>query len=30
MPHGFPIDKEEKEVKDMLKKGNGAWEPVGT
>jgi aryl-alcohol dehydrogenase-like predicted oxidoreductase len=30
MPHGFPIDKEEKEVKDMLKKANGAWEPVGT
>jgi predicted aldo/keto reductase-like oxidoreductase len=30
MPHGFPIDKEEKEVKDMFKKANGAWEPVGT
>jgi aryl-alcohol dehydrogenase-like predicted oxidoreductase len=27
MPHGFPIDKENKEVKDMFKKANGAWEP---
>jgi aryl-alcohol dehydrogenase-like predicted oxidoreductase len=29
LAHGFPIDKEEKEVKDMFKKANGAWEPVG-
>ncbi|HEX3800759.1 MAG TPA: aldo/keto reductase [Verrucomicrobiae bacterium] len=29
MPHGFPIDKEQKEVKDMFKKGNGGWEPIG-
>lgn len=28
MPHGFPIDNQENEVKDMLKKANGAWEPV--
>jgi aryl-alcohol dehydrogenase-like predicted oxidoreductase len=30
MPHGFPIDNQEKEVKDMFKKANGDWEPVGT
>lgn len=29
IPHGFPIDQDEKEVKDMFKKANGAWEPVG-
>jgi predicted aldo/keto reductase-like oxidoreductase len=29
MPHGFPIDGPNKEVKDMLKKANGAWEPLG-
>ncbi|HEY3915205.1 MAG TPA: aldo/keto reductase [Verrucomicrobiae bacterium] len=29
LPHGFPVDKQEKEVKDMLEKANGAWEPVG-
>jgi hypothetical protein len=29
MPHGFPIDKEEKEVQDMFQKANGGWEPVG-
>ena len=30
LPHGFPIDKAEKEVKDMFEKANGAWEPTGT
>ena len=30
MPHGFPIDQELKEVKDMFKKANGGWEPLGT
>lgn len=30
LPHGFPIDPQENEVKDMLQKGNGSWEPVGT
>jgi diketogulonate reductase-like aldo/keto reductase len=29
LPHGFPIDKEQKEVKDMFKKANGGWEPIG-
>jgi aryl-alcohol dehydrogenase-like predicted oxidoreductase len=29
LPHGFPIDAEEKEVKDLFKTANGSWEPVG-
>ncbi len=28
LPHGFPIDQEQKEVKTMLKKGSGTWETV--
>ena len=28
LPHGFPLDKAEKEVKTMLEKGNGTWEVV--
>ncbi|HZR17292.1 MAG TPA: aldo/keto reductase [Verrucomicrobiae bacterium] len=28
LPHGFPIDQAQKEVKRMLKKGSGTWEPV--
>jgi hypothetical protein len=28
LPHGFPLDKGEKEVKTMLEKGNGTWEVV--
>ncbi|MDB6068188.1 MAG: aldo/keto reductase [Pedosphaera sp.] len=28
LPHGFPIDQNEKEVKTMLKKGTGTWETV--
>jgi len=27
LPHGFPIDPTQREVKDMLYKGTGAWEP---
>lgn len=28
LPHGFPLDKGEKEVKTMLQKGSGTWEAV--
>jgi len=28
LPHGFPLDQDQKEVKAMLQKGNGTWEPV--
>ena len=28
LPHGFPIDQAQKEVKTMLKKGSGTWETV--
>ncbi len=28
LPHGFPIDKDEKEVKAMFQKGSGTWETV--
>jgi len=28
LPHGFPIDKAQKEVKKMLTEGNGTWETV--
>ncbi len=28
LPHGFPVDAEEKEVKTMFKKGTGTWAPV--
>jgi aryl-alcohol dehydrogenase-like predicted oxidoreductase len=28
MPHGFPVDQAQKEVKAMLKKGTGTWETV--
>jgi hypothetical protein len=27
LPHGFPIDPTQREVKDMLDKGTGPWEP---
>jgi len=27
LPHGFPVDPTQREVKDMLEKGNGTWEP---
>jgi uncharacterized protein len=27
LPHGFPVDPTQREVKDMLDKGNGTWEP---
>jgi aryl-alcohol dehydrogenase-like predicted oxidoreductase len=27
LPHGFPIDSTEREVKEMLAKGTGTWEP---
>jgi aryl-alcohol dehydrogenase-like predicted oxidoreductase len=27
LPHGFPIDPTQREVRDMLDKGTGAWEP---
>jgi uncharacterized protein len=27
LPHGFPLDPTQREVKDMLEKGNGTWEP---
>ena len=27
LPHGFPIDPTQREVKDMLDKGTGTWEP---
>jgi aryl-alcohol dehydrogenase-like predicted oxidoreductase len=30
LPHGFPLDPQENEVKDLVQKGNGSWEPVGT
>jgi uncharacterized protein len=28
LPHGFPLDEDQKEVKAMLQNGNGTWEPV--
>ncbi|MDB6019758.1 MAG: Ferredoxin [Pedosphaera sp.] len=28
LPHGFPIDKQQKEVKAMLENGNGTWETL--
>ena len=28
LPHGFPIDKEQRETKEMLEHGLGHWEPV--
>ncbi|HLH53891.1 MAG TPA: aldo/keto reductase [Verrucomicrobiae bacterium] len=28
LPHGFPVDKAQKEVKAMLEKGSGTWETV--
>jgi uncharacterized protein len=28
MPHGFPIDKKQKEVKSMFEKANGTWETL--
>ena len=28
LPHGFPIDQTQKEVKMMFKKPNGTWEPI--
>jgi len=28
LPHGFPLDKGEKEVKTMLEKGNGTWNVI--
>lgn len=28
LPHGFPIDQDQKEVKAMITKGTGTWEPV--
>ena len=27
LPHGFPIDPTQREVKTMLDKGTGTWEP---
>jgi hypothetical protein len=27
LPHGFPIDKAQKEVKQLFGKANGTWEP---
>ena len=30
LSHGFPIDKEQKEVKEMLEKGTGPWTSKGT
>jgi len=29
LPHGFPIDKEQKEVKQMLQQGTGTWTERG-
>jgi aryl-alcohol dehydrogenase-like predicted oxidoreductase len=28
MPHGFPIDRNQREVKQMLEEGTGTWEPL--
>ena len=28
LPHGFPLDRTQREVTDMLEKGTGTWEPL--